>query len=163
MFPSLYILLYFLNEPRDDAVDTIRSIAARYAGKKIIAIPYAFEQLKKIEGVAFVDAGPAEFVDLVANAAYVCTDSFHGLAFSVKMNVPFVIFERNYGAATTQSSRIRSILSILGAEDRYVQDATSFNNSLYECDYAPINRALEHEREKSVEYLRGALQSCEKE
>ncbi|MEG1007619.1 MAG: polysaccharide pyruvyl transferase family protein [Bacteroides sp.] len=38
------------------------------------------------------DAGPQEFVNLIANAEYVITNSFHATAFSVIFNRPFAVF-----------------------------------------------------------------------
>lgn len=38
------------------------------------------------------DAGPKEFVNLIKNAEYVITNSFHALAFSVIFNKPFCVY-----------------------------------------------------------------------
>lgn len=40
------------------------------------------------------DIGPAEFVNLIRNAKYVFTDSFHGSVFSMLYKKQFSIFNR---------------------------------------------------------------------
>jgi glycosyltransferase involved in cell wall biosynthesis len=160
--PKEHIVFYFLDEPCDAVTDKLKEIAEHYACRKIIALPYAFGRLKNVGGVEFAGAGPAEFIDLIAGAAYLCTDSFHGIAFAISLNIPFVAFERNYGVASDQSSRIKSILSILGIENRYLKDASVFGSEFYECDFTQVNALLEKERVKSVNYLRNALQNCER-
>ncbi|MFR5405395.1 MAG: polysaccharide pyruvyl transferase family protein [Oscillibacter sp.] len=66
-----------------------------------------------------LSAGPAEFLGLFRDAAYVCTNSFHGTVFSVQFQKPF------YGGAPAEmaapeSSRTFSLLSRLGLGERII-------------------------------------------
>ena len=147
-----YILAYFLNEPSDYAKECIKKLSEKNK-MKIIALPYQKEESEWLDSAP--DAGPIEFVQYVKNASYVCTDSFHGTAFAVNYKVPFYTFERQYGSAGKQSSRVISLLKLVSLEKQ-------FNPSIELLD-SPINfkkskEVLDIERKKAVEYLTNALQ-----
>lgn len=89
MFPQKYILVYDIDLDNDD----IRKEAERLSklhGYKIVAVcalgknPYAQINIK--------DAGPQEFVNLIKNAEFVISNSFHATSFSVIFNRPFATF-----------------------------------------------------------------------
>ena len=64
-----------------------------------------------------IDAGPKEFLSLLSNASFVCTDSFHGTAFSLLLDVPFVSFEPT---RSSQDSRKKGLLTSLGQGHRSI-------------------------------------------
>lgn len=151
-----YLLAYFLDEPSEKAKKVINEISEKY-GLKVIGLPYDTGDLswgKNIE-----DAGPREFAQLVKNASFVCTDSFHGTAFSLNFNIPFYTFERNYGNAGKQSARIQSILQLVGALERYEPESIG---EVMNISFENVNKVLPEERKKSKSYL-SSLLSVEKE
>lgn len=145
-----YILSYFLDEPSELAKRAIEELATNN-NCKILEIPYTWIGNAKIES----GIGPVEFVNLVKNASWVCTDSFHGTAFSVNFNVPFYVFERNYGMAEKQSARILSLLNKVGLMDCYITDRLPDIND--DITFEQANIVLERERQKAVDYLKRAL------
>ncbi|MPM40182.1 hypothetical protein SDC9_86822 [bioreactor metagenome] len=146
-----YLLVYFLNEPSKQVKSIIKKLAHRNK-YKIIAIPYIFNDNNFVD--ITIPAGPREFISLVRHASFVCTDSFHGTAFSLKFNTPFYTFERNYGIAEDQSSRIVSLLKKTNTIQRYCKDKiTSYSNINFEY----VNIVLDSERKKSLQYIEGAL------
>jgi hypothetical protein len=155
-----YILFYFLDTPRSDNINIIKEIQ-KTMNLPVLALPYKFDAFKDIKNLSYVNAGPFEFVELIANASFVCTDSFHGAAFSVNMNVPFYVFGRNYGTATEQSSRITSLFKILNLEDRLISKDTEITMENLSVDFNKCNVLLEKERDSSKAYLKGALESVE--
>ncbi len=146
-----YLLAYFLDEPSQKAKDTVKEISEKY-GLKIIGLPYSFEYTPWTENIAH--AGPSEFVEYIKNASFVCTDSFHGTAFSLNFNIPFYTFERNYGNAGKQSARIQSILNIVSQTERY--EPPKFDDC-FRISFENVNSVLREERKKSKEYLAGIL------
>lgn len=162
--PEKYILVYFLDKPTEVALAYIKEISSKYS-LPIIAIPYKFDELSKIDNLSYKNAGPEQFLNLVNNAEFVCTDSFHGTAFSINFNVPFYIFQRNYGTAVDQSSRIVSLLEKLKLDDRFVKGIhlSQQNKAVLECtlNYEEANSLLKKEREKSINYLKNAFCSIE--
>lgn len=151
-----YLLAYFLDEPSEKVEKTVLEIAQKF-GLKIVGLPYRLEN-SPWETAAGV--GPKEFVGYIKKAAMVCTDSFHGTAFSLNLNVPFYTFNRNYGGAGEQSARIRSILELTGSTARYEPE------TIDECmciDFEHVNAVLTREREKAHAYLNAALHGEERE
>jgi len=157
-----YILLYFLDTPSGAAIKHIKRLVEVYQCS-IICIPYKHSEFDEFKSCENIGAGPLEFIHLIANAVFVCTDSFHGMAFSVNFNIPFLIFNRIYGAASDQSSRIVSLLEKLDLQERFIyetevsekisiEDTMTFENS---------NRLLAIERQKSKEYLQNAFYNIE--
>lgn len=146
-----YILAYFLNEPSEYAKECIKKLAQKKK-LKVIALPYQREVTDWFDFAP--DAGPVEFVQYVKNASYVCTDSFHGTAFAVNYKVPFYTFERQYGSAGKQSSRLVSFLKLVSLEERFNPSMELLDTTI---DFSKSKVVLETERKKSMEYLINAL------
>lgn len=87
--PPRYILIYQLSDS-----DAIVNLACRISSERNIPIfricKRAFN-VRKDRGINnILDAGPSEFLSLFYNAEYIITNSFHGTAFSVNFNKPFL-------------------------------------------------------------------------
>ena len=95
---------------------------------------------------------PEEFVSLIGNAEYVVADSFHGIAFSINFNKNFIAV-----APDKFDSRLRSIVSILGIEDRIYNDSMDIVKALEKINYENVEKKLQCEREKSLKYIEEAL------
>lgn len=147
-----YILAYFLNEPSDYAKECIKKLSEKNK-MKVIALPYQKEESEWLDSAP--DAGPIEFVQYVKNASYVCTDSFHGTAFAVNYKVPFYTFERQYGSAGKQSSRVISLLKLVSLEKQFNPSIELLDSPI---DFKKSKDVLDMERKKAVEYLTNALQ-----
>ena len=103
-----YLLVYDLN--RGNMPNEKRSFVRRYAkenGLKIIAVNDTRET--DYADVNINNAGPAEFVNLIANARFVLSDSFHATAFSCIMHTPFRVY-----FSLEQAARIEDFLKIIG-------------------------------------------------
>ena len=105
------------------------------------------------------DVGPAEFVNLIRNAKYVCTDSFHGSVFSIIHEKQFVVFDRfSENARNSTNSRISSLCSILGLNDRrFSKDSDIFAMQEKRIPYDEVNKKLELLRESSIKFLNSAF------
>ena len=65
------------------------------------------------------DVSPSDFLRLVKNAEYFCTDSFHGTIFSLIFGRKFFTFRRFSGNATlSTNTRIESLAEMLGIKPR---------------------------------------------
>ena len=107
-----------------------------FLGKKTVETKKKIKKLERISGYRCIDiytrdyaasrfAGPEEFLGLIRNAKFVCTDSFHGTAFSIIFEVPVVVFERN--SENKMNSRIESLLRVASIDNRTVDEV--INNS----------------------------------
>ena len=116
-----YILVYNLNRKN---IEMIRKEAQRLSSLyklKIVSIDSSFKCSYSDKNIH--DAGPLEFVSLIANAKYVVTDSFHGMSFSIIMERPFCVMHSH-----SDSSRIKDLLSELSLESCLNNPIQDFTN-----------------------------------
>lgn len=98
--------------------------------------------------------GPSEFIDFINSASIFCTDSFHGVVFSVIMETPFIVFDRA-GSLPSMNSRIDTILSTFKLETRHARNISE--ESIFDIDFSHVGMILESERNKAFNYLKEAL------
>ena len=130
--------------------------------KKLSAQPVIIHFIKRQESWPFkcvYDAGPLDFVNLISNASFVVTDSFHATAFSINLNTPFYSLVRNLkNGKIDMSSRIVDILSLTNLSKRLILDNEYDINVLeYNIDFKESNNLLEKKRKEDLLYLRNAL------
>ena len=95
--------------------------------------------------------GPAEFIDLIDNAKYVFTNSFHGAAFSIILNKNFYV---EFSSDT--NSRLITLVKNFELENTII-DCDAFDYSLVSLDYEKVNHILKSKREQSLSYLEGII------
>ena len=153
-----YILFYFLDIPKEHTIDNLKKIS-QILNKKIIVIPNLLEEFKIIdEKLESFNAGPLEFLNLIDNAEFICTDSFHGMLFSINFNKPFYVFERNYGVASKQSGRISSMLEIFNLKKYFITESDKMVEIDLNLNWEEVNIELKKQREKSKQYLLNCFQ-----
>lgn len=97
---------------------------------------------------------PERFLALVDGAECLVTNSFHGTVFAVNFNRPFVSVP-----PVRYSTRITSVLRLLGLESRLYTDAFDLDNSLV-VDFTEANKILAEERAKADTYINKILSLC---
>lgn len=112
-----YLLVYAVRRRRY-MENIIRQIKKR-SGLKVVLIPGANPAARGLIPADEIvwDAGPVEFVNLFAHAKAVCTNSFHGTAFSLIYNKPFISVPHTKG-----DTRVSSILDRLGQSWRQLKE-----------------------------------------
>ena len=86
-------------------------------------------------------------------AKYVVTNSFHGLCFSINFNKQFFVdfLPQNFSV----NSRLENLLDITNLKDRLIYNIeTNYGKSI---DWDSINKIIEQEREKSLNYLQSIV------
>lgn len=160
-----YIFCYFLgvNQEHRRFARQLKEIT----GYKIAALQHLDEFVKDDIGFAddsLYDAGPSEFINLIRNAEYVCTDSFHGTCFSILNHKKFFTFNRfkNTNSQST-NTRIDSLLAMTGLEERRVDAGMSPEDmekyAKVNIEYDMVDNRLLDERKKSIAFLRKALEA----
>lgn len=145
-----YILLYCL-EPSKKQLKIAKAISKK-TGLPIVILRYNNKNDMFNTFVKRYDAGPQDFLSYIDNAALVLTSSFHGTAFSLIYGKPFYVLDN------ANDNRISSILKITDMMDRNIVDISGINKvNLSAPDTKKINSALEAEKRRSYEYLKGAL------
>ena len=92
--------------------------------------------------------GPRFWLTNIKNSDYIITDSFHGLALSIIFRKHFFVL----CASETKFNRLRSLLSLLNLEERYVESIDDFilrkNELMKPINYDDINYRLEIEKSR---------------
>lgn len=141
-----YILFYRL-QPIKEADAAVEALSKKLGAKVYIVagspLPFNYSDSHK-ETVSVED-----FLNLVANARFVVTTSFHGLAMSIQFNRQFFAF-----TTPTTANRLNSLLSSLKLSDRLNPSDIDCVN---EINYNTVNTRLEDLREKSSSWLINAI------
>ena len=156
-----YILCYFLGKNIEH-----RKFAERLRDKtgfKIVSLNHADEYVKysdKFCDMSLYDIGPREWINLIKNAEYVCTDSFHGTVFSLIYNK--IIFNfRRYSSKSKAStnSRLDSLLKIVEVSNERILTGTENIDEVlnYKIDFKKVNKKLDEYRNESKEWLLGSI------
>lgn len=141
-----YLLVYDLN--KRVMQNEKRNFAAQYAKDyhlEVVAVndkgetPYA--------DVNINDAGPSEFVELLSNASFVLTDSFHATAFCHILHKPFhVYFDR------PSAVRIKDFLEMVNTQSHMNGYAPSSD-----FDWIQIQKVLDVQIKQSKDYIHNIL------
>ena len=97
------------------------------------------------------DIAPDELLYLIHHAAYIVTNSFHGLAFSIQYQKNFYI---NLSSQT--NSRLEQLLGLLDLEDRVI-GRISDKKMTAPIDYSVVQEKLTPLREASLNFLKNAI------
>lgn len=157
LYDEPYIFAYFLGKSAEyrDAVTKF----AKQKGLKIVTEPHMDSYNKADENFGDYtpfDIGPAEFVNLIRNAEYVFTDSFHGSVFSMLYQKQFLVFNRySDNSSSSKNSRIDSFCKNYGLSDRrYNGNIANVEN---EINYEAVLGKVDEHRQKSKAFLDKAL------
>lgn len=162
-----YIFVYFLgNNPWER--DLVRKVR-KETGLKIVQLAHSDEYIKSDEGFADFtpyDVGPKEFVELIRDAEYVFTDSFHCSVFSMLNHKKFFTFPRySQDGTVSTNGRLYSLLSLVHQESRLVKKAESQTWNVKEQivkvpEYNVIDLELAKLRQLSWDWLETTLKDC---
>lgn len=156
-----YIFCYFLgrNRKHRDYVSKLK----KNVGMKIVAIPHADEYVRideKYSDVNLYAVGPKEFLSLVNNAEYICTDSFHATVFSILFHKNFFCFKR-YRKENIYSTnnRIESLLGFLGIKERIisVEDCDVNDLTRMNIDYIDVDNRINKLKSSSLDFIKSSL------
>ena len=158
--PSGYIFCYLLgsNPEHRKAVMEL----GRKTGLKVYDMPHIDEFVPgdmQFADEHLYDIDPAQFVNLIRHADYVCTDSFHCCVFSIIHHKKFIAFDRYSDALmASRNSRISNLCAITGLEKRrYKSDIYTEINA--DSDFESADQRIANVKKKSIDYLRQALDS----
>ena len=161
IYTEKYILCYFLGNNIEH-----RKFAEKLkekTGCKIVSLNHADEYVKYSDefcDYAPYGIGPREWINLIKNAEYICTDSFHGTVFSIIFNKTFFDFRRhNSKSKNSTNSRIDSLLDVAGINKERILIGTENVEEVlkYKIDYEKVNINIEDFREKSKLWLLNAI------
>lgn len=143
-----YLVCYFLHKNLFSVEFNAAKNIANELGVEMKVINARFSSKSFLHGTV-LDVGPKEFVNLIANACYVCTDSFHGTLFSLLFHKRFSCFDTRKNKHDT---RKKGLLERVGAISAF-QNIEESIKVCTEFDYKKIDRNIEEMRAESISFL----------
>ena len=148
-----YIFTYILGSEIDCGHNAVlEKIFEKYGKMKIIAaiVPDDSLEVEKFADEVKYNASPAHWVNLIANAKFVYTDSFHGCVFSMKYHKPFFAYYRD----AKRSSRLVDL-----SKTYSLPNIQSSNSDIHICDidYEVVDNILALQKNNSLNYIKKNL------
>jgi hypothetical protein len=149
------LLICYFNSDASGAYHTIDALCEKY-NLEVVWLSSGYP----LKGRSYCqyDCDPLEFPAIIKNARFVCTDSLHGLEFSILFNVPFFVFDRQYEVVPEQRTRIDSLLRLACLEERLVKSAQAVDiQTALDIDFNEANNNLKKSRVSSLKFLKESL------
>lgn len=145
-----YILVYQLHNNKK--LGEYAKKISNKLGMRLIRISVSLHQINRPGRLVWCPS-VAEFLGYVKNAKLMITDSFHGTAFAIIFNTPFVEVLPNNETGT----RNLSILSLTGLSDRILRNDSK---DPAECtmDFSYANNILKEKRIESISILQNLIE-----
>lgn len=136
-----YILLYDFEQNC-----VVEEIAKEIAEEKKAQIISVFKT--NIQANIYSDMGPLEFLDLVKNAEFIISNSFHATAFSIIFHKEFCVVKRKENINT----RMIDLLKEVGLEDRMVGSLSELKKTKsLNWDY--VDNIIKEDKNRAKKYL----------
>lgn len=145
-----YVLVYQLHN--DPLLGQYAQKVAKQMGLPLIRISATMHQVSR-PGKFVWAPDPGKFLSYIKNAACMVTDSFHGTAFAINFNTPFVEVLPNNKTGT----RNMSILELTGLTGRILRDPEDVALASQEVDFSYANQILAEKRQESLAIFREIL------
>jgi len=155
--PQKFILCYFIGN-NSNYVKQVKDLSEKLGINNILIIPLVENPIFYIEGATLYRyASIAEFVYLLNQATWICTDSFHATVLSISMEKNFSEFLRFKDAdKDSQNSRIYDILDTFGLQNRL------YSSNNYEwaqpINFTQSRSILQNLREDSMDWLINSIE-----
>lgn len=140
-----YILVYLMgdNPKHREFVKRLKELT----GYKIVGLLHGGTYLPMDENFADIepyDVGSSEFINLIRNAKYMCTDSFHGTVFSILNRTKFFSFRRFEDTSEfSTNDRLHTLLSWTGLSERMLYGSENVNDCVsMEIDYDAVHQRI---------------------
>lgn len=125
-----YLVCYFLHKNIMKREYNIARKIAKDKKLKLVIINARFNWMS-LKRNCILDAGPLEFINLIYNSSYVCTDSFHGTLFALIFNKNVSCFDSK---ENKNDSRRKNLLEELKCSNAmcYVEDCLQESKMNYD-------------------------------
>lgn len=156
-FDCKTVFCYFVNErmPVNSLTEVCRLCGADF---KALGIQGAEKRLPRDYRMSLT---PVQFLAAIRDAAYVVTNSFHGMLFSLYFRKQFVFLKQSTEIGVRQNVRQMEILRDLGLEDRILEvssDPVEICNALIMgIDWGVVCDGIDRYRASSLLWLKNAV------
>lgn len=151
-----YVLVYILGKEICGGHHTVMSeIRKKYGNIKIYQVvmmkQVGFTLLDQADRQIY-DCSPQEWVNLIYNAEFVYTDSFHCILFSIKFHKPFL----SYYADVNRAPRLRALQKQYGLGQSVVSSVDemyTLGSLEHQCEYEKIDGIFEKQTQEGIAFL----------
>lgn len=147
-----YILVYQLHN--DKQLGAYAKRVSQELRLPLIRVSASFHQILRPGKMVWCPT-IGEFLSYIKNAECMITDSFHGTAFAINFNTPFVEVLPNNNTGT----RNMSILQMTGLTDRILKDNEDVNLAKEPIDFSYANQVVATKRKESLNALKYIIES----
>lgn len=142
-----YPIITYILDPAKDKLE-IRDAVCKKKGENPKSVN--IQEGVSSTGVIKVQSSIESWLSNMMNADFIITDSFHGTAFAINFNRPFVVLSNQLRG----QSRLLSILSMFGLEERLVNNVEEAEFiAEMPIDWERVNIILDAQRNKSKLYF----------
>ena len=146
-----YIFTYYLGDRTKEYKRFVENIAL----KNDLRVINLFD-INDLENYA---ASPENFVYLIHHAKLICTDSFHGAAFSIIFHKNFITFPR-VESGRSMGSRITTLLSKFHLETRDYRKVNE--NEIFAANHCQTQSIVDLERDTACNFLKSGIDYARK-
>lgn len=151
-----YVLYYSLNgiAPTRERLPIIREYAKERGCKVKVITPFVYVASVRDDIVEIcADVGPVDFLNMIYNACFVITDSYHGTILSVNFG------KEVYSLCVEGGSEFRKtdILGQLGMERQIINDIRKLSAVKDMVDYTEVHEKISTLKNRSLLYLERAF------
>lgn len=151
-----YVFAFFLNDEKKHLEATKKF--ARILNCKLVLVPYKGATYLQNADIR-ADSGLEDMLNLIRNAKYVITDSFHITVFSIIYRKQFYTFQRfKEDEFTSQNVRVTNLLNMVDLPERLIPYLSTKIDKLDDINYDGHIEKLNIEIEKSKEFLKNAIE-----
>lgn len=156
-FDRKTVFCYFVNEhvPVNSLTEVCRLCGADF---KALGIQGAGKHLPRDSRISLT---PVQFLAAMRDAAYVVTNSFHGMLFSLYFRKQFVFLKQSTEIGVRQNVRQMEILQDLCLEDRILDVSSNpveiRDVLLREIDWENVHNSISRYRVSSLHWLKNAI------
>ncbi len=159
--PENYIFCYFVGTERnEDYRKMVQDVKKKTGIERVITMGCTTNKENIGQDIFYNDGGPYEFIYLLANADFVCLDSFHGTVFSLKFEIEFAHIlksdEVHSSGLSSQNERINDLVKRYGIKHKIYTNNMDLS-WLKPTNFEYVNSIMETEIKQSLNYLEQAL------
>lgn len=147
-----YILVYQLHN--DKRLGNYAKEVAKKYSLSLIRVSSTLHQILR-EGKFIWCPDIGEFLSYIKNAKCLITDSFHGTAFAINFNTPFVEILPNNKTGT----RNMSILKMTGLSNRILKNDDDIALAEQKIDFSKVNQIIDTKRKESLTVLKYMIEN----
>lgn len=153
-----YVGAYIL-DPTKEKQDLLISLGARFQVDVNVYSEMKYKNLDNGWDLPVKTGKVEHYLNSIIHSDFFVADSFHGICFAIIFNKNFIAFNNGRRG----KSRLESILTLLGLENRLLDNPSDFSNELLQpIDYEKVNYKLNVERQRCLGWLKEALSLSDK-